>query len=121
MVTEWLEGPGLPEDTQWVWPRVPGWSLERRKAGLYWSDLYPTKRYPYWGGTLLSFPVWILLVLSAPLLWWFWKSAQRPKDGFCQCGYDLTGLPEPRCPESGQPFNPTWCQTSGKDVTRGSQ
>lgn len=27
--------------------------------------------------------------------------------GFCrQCGYDLTGLTEPRCPECGKPFDP---------------
>lgn len=26
--------------------------------------------------------------------------------GHCPCGYDLRGLPEPRCPECGRPFEP---------------
>ncbi len=29
-------------------------------------------------------------------------------DSLCcpRCGYDLRGLPEPRCPECGEPFDP---------------
>lgn len=35
--------------------------------------------------------------------------------GYCRkCGYDLRGLPEPRCPECGKPFEPT----SGVEVPR---
>ena len=32
---------------------------------------------------------------------------RRTPMGFCtECGYNLSGLPEPRCPECGTPFNP---------------
>jgi len=33
---------------------------------------------------------------------------QLRRSGRCclKCGYDLRGLPEPRCPECGMPFNP---------------
>lgn len=34
-------------------------------------------------------------------------SARRPAQGRCRrCGYLLYGLPEPRCPECGEPFDP---------------
>lgn len=36
------------------------------------------------------------------------RATKEVADGYCRrCGYALQGLPEPRCPECGQPFDPT--------------
>ncbi len=60
-----------------------------------------------------SAPLWAPTALfSAWPLWAFfrgpWRRSGRRADGIClQCGYDLTGLTEPRCPECGTPFEPS--------------
>ncbi len=42
------------------------------------------------------------IYIYGALVWRF-----RDDPGFCiNCGYNLTGLTEPRCPECGQPFEP---------------
>lgn len=49
-------------------------------------------------------PFVIILALPTALLWW---RDRRPPAGHCRnCGYNLTGLPEPRCPECGLVFRP---------------
>ena len=46
------------------------------------------------------------LVIAGPTLF-FWRRSRRPPAGYCRkCGYNLTGLPEPRCPECGTEFDP---------------
>lgn len=38
--------------------------------------------------------------------------ASPSQEGFCaRCGYSLRGLPEPRCPECGRPFDPSSRET----------
>ncbi|HEY3246251.1 MAG TPA: DUF2007 domain-containing protein [Phycisphaerae bacterium] len=48
------------------------------------------------------------------------RSRGRAARSHCEhCGYDLTGLPQPRCPECGQPFSKpsTWtCPTCGEQI-----
>jgi peptidoglycan biosynthesis protein MviN/MurJ (putative lipid II flippase) len=41
---------------------------------------------------------------TAAFVWWVgWVRRRESKPGhWCQCGYDLRGLPAPRCPECGE-------------------
>jgi hypothetical protein len=61
------------------------------------------------GAIVLEGPIWGLSASSATLgaLLWLWRVRGRPRlDGSCsRCGYDLTGLTEPRCPECGEAFD----------------
>ena len=51
----------------------------------------------------------VFLLLFALSQVWLWRHASRKLrrlSGHCEkCGYPLTGLPEPRCPECGTPIN----------------
>jgi hypothetical protein len=56
-------------------------------------------------GLMLS----MLLVYAAAVTALFWRFdriiAREPRGTYCtRCGYDLTGLTEPRCPECGTPI-----------------
>ena len=84
------------------------------------------RTFTLWTGTLLSLLIaaafvvsarWFLALFIVPLCvvflsvavptllaWRFWPKPVKP--GHCRCGYNLTGLTEPRCPECGQPFEP---------------
>ncbi len=65
-----------------------------------------------WGTNLkwlVSLPLWLLLlVLAAPTAYlWHRDRRFRFPSGHCQqCGYNLHGLTEPRCPECGTGFEP---------------
>ncbi len=63
---------------------------------------------------------WACLVF---VTWWVtvkfsaWRYARTHRPGVCtKCGYDLRGLPEPRCPECGTPFDPKRLRSSEPPV-----
>ena len=86
------------------------WAL-RKETGFGWGLHSPYSGSSTWragGKTVLRwYPLWPLLpVVGLPtgLLLWLDRRRRIPP-GHCQrCAYNLTGLPEPRCPECGQPF-----------------
>ena len=52
----------------------------------------------------VGLPTWLVLIVIAVPTALLWRRDRRPPPGHCQtCGYNLTGLPEPRCPECGEP------------------
>lgn len=67
----------------------------------YWEMF---AQFPSW-----SIPVLLAVLLAWPILGFFWRTGRRARriiEGVClNCGYDLTGLTEPRCPECGKPLD----------------
>ncbi|HNQ23832.1 MAG TPA: hypothetical protein PKK06_12120 [Phycisphaerae bacterium] len=122
---------GIPYDELWVvWPlkepkleaavvdgtvhvlymsRMPQRKLqEERKgfAGFYVKSLTSGDTLARGGGV----PFWALFVvlMVQPTVVFFrgpWRRRRRRRHGQCiRCGYNLTGLTEPRCPECGLEF-----------------
>jgi hypothetical protein len=82
---------------------------------------------PHWSfqsddtSTSLSFPLWLPTAIFSlgliPAVLGLIRRRYRRNRGLClKCGYDLTGLPQPRCPECGATFSDT--QTPAAPNTR---
>ena len=73
-----------------------GLSIERAGGiGGIWSWFVPV---PLW---------WLLFVATIPTTLLWYRDRRYPPGHCQQCGYNLTGLPEPRCPECGTEFDPS--------------
>ena len=77
-------------------PKLVGyWSLR-----TVWRPTYI--RYP----VLVTIPLWIPLVVFAAVECFFRYIYKCNRHGRCiECGYDLRGQLEPRCPECGKDFD----------------
>lgn len=76
----------------------PGWhwKIEPYEGPGRWWFLFTPRGLP---GTAVVIPLWApLLAIGIPTAL-LWRRDRRHPPGHCQrCGYDFTGLPEPRCP-----------------------
>lgn len=72
--------------------------------GLSWTLVQSWPQRPY------AFVMSGVLVLYGAICWRViarYRYLRHLVPGHCtECGYDLRGLPEPRCPECGTPFDP---------------
>ncbi|MCO6436167.1 MAG: hypothetical protein J5J06_03675 [Phycisphaerae bacterium] len=72
----------------------------RHEITVYWCNV---------GSVALIWSTGTTLVLFGGVAMLDWARIRRRRRlGLCvKCGYDLRGLPEPRCPECGRKFDPT--------------
>lgn len=76
-----------------------------------------------------SLPVVIPIVLSIPFVLWIRREhieqslreqlIRRGHPICTECGYDLKGLTDPRCPECGTPFDPMLLKSQARGDTHG--
>jgi len=93
-------GLGLALLATWIWHSV---DITREGEGAFIVFLVPC---------CLILPAAIIVTLAGGVLALRQEFSKGPVPGSCtKCGYDLRGLPEPRCPECGTPFDPTSAPT----------
>ena len=94
---------GFRSWNEWRHDRFPA------MAGAAWSQTQPVYR------DIVVFPLYLLLLcIAAPVLvysfssvaWCMVKHRRRGRGRCMECGYLLTGLTVPRCPECGTSFEP---------------
>ena len=91
-------GVDVTEGMKWQWVGFRGFATD-------WRPRIFLRQRPRYLGIPLWIPAGGFAVLFAQAYLPMRRRRKRVKLGQCiECGYNLTGLPEPRCPECGQPF-----------------
>lgn len=67
-------------------------------------------RFPCWAPAMLFSACPIMAFVRGP----YRRAARRAKGNCLKCGYDLTGLVEPRCPECGTPTKQSLVRDTGR-------
>ncbi len=104
-IAEWDGGFATPGRAYTLWRLTGGWEFGR----TFWHDRETFGRDSVLV-SMIGFPLWLPLVLFAayPVVTFVrgpLRRRRRKKRGHClTCGYNLTGLTEPRCPECGTAF-----------------
>jgi hypothetical protein len=90
---------------------TPSWQVRRRENRSLYLGFASGRNVSFQGTVTYYFPIWPLLLPGACLVAAaFWRNRNRTRTiptSCPKCGYDLTGLREPRCPECGTPFDPS--------------
>lgn len=95
------------------WP-TPVW---RHRAGVHWWVYWRQYRSSLSGALLRMdayVPIWtVLLVLSVPTCYLWYRDRRRPPGLCSKCGYDLRGTDHDVCPECGRETpNRAWVGTA---------
>ncbi len=105
-----------------IWTRANGWGVTVIRGGLSFGHGpagYPEATiecgivlpFQWWWyrhsspfGWYIVVPLWMPSLLLGLLAAWLWCKRKSAGPNQCEsCGYDLTGVPSPVCPECGTP------------------